>query len=201
MIMVADRAEGQKAGGQALLGGLDVTVARNFFGAQSASFEADIELAAGGGGGAGGGGEATPAALLAAAPPRAPARGVFIRAPAIAACGAGVAPLAFVTRGGARVCVAAASASAFVTAFHPELGADTAWHALFARLVEARAGVALLPRGGAGGAGGGGAGAAAGGAAAPHPEVPAGFDAGAITSGNAGVFSIARRVVPNDREG
>ncbi|GFH31365.1 uncharacterized protein HaLaN_30395, partial [Haematococcus lacustris] len=42
MIFLAERAEGQKKGGQALLGGLDITVSRNFFGAQINSFETQL---------------------------------------------------------------------------------------------------------------------------------------------------------------
>jgi glutamine amidotransferase PdxT len=36
---VPSRTAGQKQGGQALIGGLDITVSRNFFGSQIASFE------------------------------------------------------------------------------------------------------------------------------------------------------------------
>src|SRR3954451_23627801 len=39
MILLAERATGQKQGGQPLLGGLDVTVNRNYFGRQTESFE------------------------------------------------------------------------------------------------------------------------------------------------------------------
>lgn len=42
MIFLAERAEGQKKGGQALLGGLDILVSRNFFGAQINSFECPL---------------------------------------------------------------------------------------------------------------------------------------------------------------
>ena len=38
LILLADRAEGQKQGGQPLIGGLDVTVNRNYFGRQVDSF-------------------------------------------------------------------------------------------------------------------------------------------------------------------
>ena len=38
LILLADRAEGQKRGGQPLIGGLDVTVNRNYFGRQVDSF-------------------------------------------------------------------------------------------------------------------------------------------------------------------
>jgi pyridoxal 5'-phosphate synthase pdxT subunit len=39
MILLAERATGQKQGGQPLLGGLEVTVNRNYFGRQTESFE------------------------------------------------------------------------------------------------------------------------------------------------------------------
>ncbi|CAG7892155.1 unnamed protein product [Brassica rapa] len=44
LIFLADRAVGQKEGGQELVGGLDCTVHRNFFGSQIQSFEADISV-------------------------------------------------------------------------------------------------------------------------------------------------------------
>ena len=46
MILLAERATGQKLGGQALIGGLDVTVNRNYFGRQVDSFEADLDVPA-----------------------------------------------------------------------------------------------------------------------------------------------------------
>ena len=39
MILLAEHAVGQKQGGQPLIGGLDVTVNRNYFGRQNQSFE------------------------------------------------------------------------------------------------------------------------------------------------------------------
>ena len=130
LVMLAERAEGTKAGGQPLLGGLDATVSRNFFGAQLASFEAPLEVA-----------EAEAAALRdagdsagAAAPPA--FVGVFIRAPAILEHGAGVTPVAWVSRaagGGARVLVAARVGDHLLaTAFHPELTPSVGFHRLFA---------------------------------------------------------------------
>lgn len=41
LIMLSEHVEGQKAGGQAVLGGLDVTTVRNYFGRQLDSFVAD----------------------------------------------------------------------------------------------------------------------------------------------------------------
>ncbi|XAR59763.1 Pyridoxal 5'-phosphate synthase (glutamine hydrolyzing) [Bertholletia excelsa] len=67
LIFLANKAIGQKTGGQKLVGGLDCTVHRNFFGSQIQSFEAELsvpDIAAKEGG-----------------PPT--FRGVFIRAPAV----------------------------------------------------------------------------------------------------------------------
>ncbi|RZC76416.1 hypothetical protein C5167_000502 [Papaver somniferum] len=78
LIFLADKAIGQKEGGQELVGGLDCTVHRNFFGSQIQSFEVDLsvpELSAQEGG--------LPSF-----------RGVFIRAPAIVEAGPGVEVLA-----------------------------------------------------------------------------------------------------------
>ncbi|KAJ8432737.1 hypothetical protein Cgig2_015655 [Carnegiea gigantea] len=44
LIFLANKAYGQKAGGQELVGGLDCTVHRNFFGSQIQSFEAEISV-------------------------------------------------------------------------------------------------------------------------------------------------------------
>ncbi|KAF6139705.1 hypothetical protein GIB67_006653 [Kingdonia uniflora] len=78
LIFLANKAVGQKEGGQELVGGLDCTVHRNFFGSQIQSFEAELsvpELAATEGG---------PAHF----------RGIFIRAPAVLETGADVEVLA-----------------------------------------------------------------------------------------------------------
>jgi glutamine amidotransferase PdxT len=66
---------GQKKGGQALLGGLDCLVHRNFFGSQIHSFEADIPA---------------PACLPKAGPCTGSFKAVFIRAPAVMSVGKGV---------------------------------------------------------------------------------------------------------------
>ncbi|KAG8655273.1 hypothetical protein MANES_04G022200v8 [Manihot esculenta] len=78
LIFLADKAIGQKTGGQELVGGLDCTVHRNYFGSQIQSFEADLlvpELVSKEGG---------PETF----------RGVFIRAPAVLEVGPGVDVLA-----------------------------------------------------------------------------------------------------------
>ena len=196
MIMLADRADGQKAGGQSLLGGLDITVSRNYFGSQLASFESPLQLAPG------------PSAPhdLAAAGITPHSGGVFIRAPAILECGAGVQPLAFVAAprrsaqvpegaaAGAEassaaaappVCVAAATPYFLVTAFHPELVPGClGWHRLFVQLVERETGLRLAQAGAA--------------SAGPSAVVPTGFDVDKVTSGNTGTFEVVRRVVSGE---
>ncbi len=208
MIMLADRAEGQKEGGQALVGGLDVTVSRNYFGSQLASFEAPLQLAAG----------PCPPHDLAAAGITPASGGVFIRAPAILACGPGVQPLAYVAMrrrsaqvpaaspeadaaaaaaaaaaAPAPVCVAAATDAFLVTAFHPELAPGClGWHRLFVQMAERQTGLRLLPAGGGGGGGGGSGGSSS------NAPLPVGFDADRVTSGNVGTYDISRRVVTGE---
>jgi 5'-phosphate synthase pdxT subunit len=84
---------------------IDLAVARNAYGRQVASFEADLTI---------GGLDR-------------PFRGVFIRAPRIVATGPGVEVLAR-HQGDA---VAAASGRVLATVFHPELAGDDRLHALF----------------------------------------------------------------------
>ena len=115
MIMLADRATGQKEGGQTLLGGLDVTVNRNYFGRQNESFETWLNVPALG---------------------EAPIRAVFIRAPAIVDTGDGVEVLATVPGRGEDVIAAVRQGNILATAFHPELTDDLRWHALFLAMVE-----------------------------------------------------------------
>lgn len=116
MILLAERATGQKQGGQPLLGGLDVTVNRNYFGRQVDSFEALLD-----------------APLLGSEPTPA----VFIRAPAITEIGAKVEPLAELTSTrGERVYVAVRQGAILATAFHPELTPDLRWHRLFLEMVK-----------------------------------------------------------------
>ena len=128
LILLADDCVGQKAGGQALVGGLDCTVCRNYFGAQVSSFELPLE----------------------GFPDAAPA--VFIRAPAILKRGPTCEALASVTSapshdaaphvdafepakkkrkgsssGEREVCVAARQGHILATSFHPELTSDSRW--------------------------------------------------------------------------
>ena len=98
--------------GQPLLGGLDVTVRRNAFGAQAHSFEAALALAG----------------------LDAPVHGVFIRAPWVERAGAGVEVLASVDGHP----VAVRQGALLATSFHPELTGDLQVHALFVDQVRTR---------------------------------------------------------------
>lgn len=136
MILLSNTAVFTKAGGQALVGGLDVEVCRNYFGSQVQSCEMDLKVSA-----------------LAEAEGADGHRAVFIRAPAILNAGPGVEVLASVR---ARPCmqarevvsrtwadagktldevpevvVAVRQGPIMATAFHPEFTADTRWHELF----------------------------------------------------------------------
>jgi 5'-phosphate synthase pdxT subunit len=107
MILLADQATGQKQGGQPLIGGLHITVNRNYFGRQVDSFETVLTVPS-------------------FDPPLSP--GVFIRAPAISELGEDVEVLAELP---GPVYVAVCQGPILATAFHPELTSDTRWHALF----------------------------------------------------------------------
>jgi 5'-phosphate synthase pdxT subunit len=118
MILLAERATGQKLGGQALIGGLDVTVNRNYFGRQVDSFEADLHVPALG---------------------DAPFHAVFIRAPAITAVAEEVETLATVPGwgdDGEAVIAAVRKGPILATAFHPELTDDPRWHSYFVQMVN-----------------------------------------------------------------
>jgi 5'-phosphate synthase pdxT subunit len=112
MILLADQATGQKRGGQPLIGGLHVTVNRNYFGRQVDSFETILNVPS-------------------FDPPTSP--GVFIRAPAIVEIGEGVESLAELP---GPIYVAVRQGSILATAFHPELTPDTRWHALFVEMAS-----------------------------------------------------------------
>ncbi len=115
LILLADRATGQKRDGQTLLGGLDVSVNRNFFGSQRDSFEAELEVVGW----------------------DAPSPAVFIRAPAVVETGPGVEILAeWTDPDGRSVQVAVRQDHILGTAFHPELSGDLRWHRLFLQMVE-----------------------------------------------------------------
>lgn len=112
MVLLAQRilagAEGQET-----VGGLDVTVRRNGFGGQQESFEEDLAFVG----------------------LDEPVRAVFIRAPWVVECGAGVEVLARSTVGG-RI-VAVRQGSLLATSFHPEVSGDTRLHRSFLDLVRA----------------------------------------------------------------
>jgi 5'-phosphate synthase pdxT subunit len=117
MILLADRAAGQKAGGQPLIGGLDVTVNRNYFGRQNESFETLLTVPQLG---------------------DAPFHAIFIRAPAIVETGAEIEILAQTAgRAGDTVTVAVRQRNILATAFHPELTGDARWHQLFVQMAFA----------------------------------------------------------------
>eukprot|EP00775_Hariotina_reticulata_P014334 gene14334-60_t len=117
MIFLAERAEGQKKGGQALMGGLDISVSRNFFGAQINSFETQLP--------------AHP--QLQQYGDDSTFRAVFIRAPAVVEAGSEVEVLAqyqlrpeeaAAQNGRQSVAVAVRQGPLLATAFHPELTTD-----------------------------------------------------------------------------
>jgi 5'-phosphate synthase pdxT subunit len=117
MILLADRVLDGSAD-QETLGGIDMTVRRNAFGRQVASFEGDVHLDGLG---------------------DRPIHGVFIRAPWVEEVGAAVEVLARVEDGEAagRI-VAVRQGSLLATSFHPEMTGDGRVHELFVRIVEDR---------------------------------------------------------------
>jgi 5'-phosphate synthase pdxT subunit len=111
MIMLADRVLDGRPD-QRTFGGLDITVRRNAFGRQVASFEADVAMPVLG---------------------DEPFHGVFIRAPWVEELGPAVEVLGTVAAaadGGEHV-VAVAQGAILATAFHPELTDDARLHELF----------------------------------------------------------------------
>ncbi|XP_020229118.1 probable pyridoxal 5'-phosphate synthase subunit PDX2 [Cajanus cajan] len=153
LIFLANKAVGQKTGGQHLVGGLDCTVHRNFFGSQIQSFEAELsvpELTSKEGG---------PETF----------RGIFIRAPAILEAGPEVQVLADYPVSSNRllnsdssvedktenaeeeskVIVAVRQGNILGTAFHPELTSDTRWHSYFIKMsneiIEEASSSSLVP--------------------------------------------------------
>ncbi|PHU03853.1 putative pyridoxal 5'-phosphate synthase subunit PDX2 [Capsicum chinense] len=132
LIFLANKATGQKTGGQELVGGLDCTVHRNFFGSQIQSFETELPI---------------PQVVAKEGGPPC-FRAVFIRAPAILDVGPDVEVLADIpvsaiaiqkeedsTESGKKVIVAVKQGNLLATAFHPELTADTRWHSYFLKMV------------------------------------------------------------------
>jgi 5'-phosphate synthase pdxT subunit len=109
MILMAKRIEAA-AQDQPRLGVMDITVARNAFGRQVDSFEADLAFEGVNSG---------------------PVRAVFIRAPVIRAVGEGVQVLA----AHEGKIVAARQGNLLALAFHPELTEDARIHRYFLSLV------------------------------------------------------------------
>jgi 5'-phosphate synthase pdxT subunit len=120
LILLAERAVRQKKGGQPLIGGLDITVDRNYFGRQVSSFEVDLEVSA----------------LNEVARPEDPKgsfHAIFIRAPAVVEIGRKVEMLARLPDNGPIVAVR--QHHLLGTAFHPELSDDLRFHRYFASIV------------------------------------------------------------------
>ena len=103
---------------QPLLGLMDITIERNAFGRQVASFETDLDVPA----------------LVEVAEQNLPFHAIFIRAPLIETIQANVQVLARLEDG--RV-VAARQGRLLATAFHPELTGDDRFHRYFIRLAKA----------------------------------------------------------------
>lgn len=102
---------------QPLLGIMDITVERNAFGSQIASFETNLNIPA----------------LCEVDPLPRPYPAVFIRAPLIEAVHGDARVLAALA--GGRI-VAAQQGHWLATSFHPELTADTRFHRYFLAIVE-----------------------------------------------------------------
>jgi len=121
LIMLADRAAKQKKGGQPLIGGLDITVDRNYFGRQVDSFEEDLDV---------------PVLAEVARPedPEGPFHAIFIRAPAVMAIGPEVQIIARLPKNGPIVAVR--QGSLLGAAFHPELSDDLRFHRYFVRMIK-----------------------------------------------------------------
>jgi 5'-phosphate synthase pdxT subunit len=112
LIMIADRIlDGIR--GQQSLGGLDVAVRRNAFGAQTESFEADLDVPELG---------------------DPPMHAVFIRAPVVAELGENARALATLDDG---TVVAVEQGNLIGTSFHPEMTADYRFHQYFLDKVAA----------------------------------------------------------------
>ncbi|MBM3789157.1 MAG: pyridoxal 5'-phosphate synthase glutaminase subunit PdxT [Acidobacteria bacterium] len=102
---------------QPLLELMDITVARNAFGPQVASFEVELDI---------------PVLDGPMGPPR-PFRAIFIRAPLIESAGPEVSILSILSDG--RI-VAAQQGRMLATSFHPELSGDLRFHGYFLSLAR-----------------------------------------------------------------
>ncbi|KAI9094326.1 glutamine amidotransferase subunit pdxT [Phlyctochytrium arcticum] len=122
MILLSNTAIQTKRGGQALIGGLDVSVKRNAFGAQIDSFVSDLNVAA-------------------IADAAKPFPGVFIRAPIIETINPDtVSVLARVSKHPESEkegnVVAVRQDNILATAFHPELTEDPRFHMYFIDMIK-----------------------------------------------------------------
>jgi len=114
LIMLADTVL-DGINGQQSIGGLDISVRRNAFGSQSASFETDLDVPALGG---------------------PPVHAVFIRAPVVESVGPRARALATVADGR---CVAVEQGNLLGTSFHPEITGEHRFHEYFLRKVRSAA--------------------------------------------------------------
>eukprot|EP00026_Physarum_polycephalum_P016538 Phypoly_transcript_17463.p1 GENE.Phypoly_transcript_17463~~Phypoly_transcript_17463.p1 ORF type:complete len:224 (+),score=42.40 Phypoly_transcript_17463:103-774(+) len=133
-IMLAKDVQGQKQGGQGLVGGMDISVHRNFFGRQIASFETEISL--------------NLPSNQSTSPSPSHFPGVFIRAPAILGVKEGVKILGEINTPTpassssqnnpkeTKIIVAAQQGPLLATVFHPELTSDKRVHEYFVEMVR-----------------------------------------------------------------
>ena len=111
LIMLADTVlDGIR--GQQSIGGLDISVRRNAFGSQTASFETDLDVPALG---------------------DAPVHAVFIRAPVVESVGPRATALATIADGR---CVAVEQGNLLGTSFHPEITGEYRFHDYFLQKVQ-----------------------------------------------------------------
>lgn len=128
MILLAERIEGQKQGGQPFIGGMEIGVNRNYFGRQINSFETMLNVS-------------NIADFYEAEKPY---QAVFIRAPIITEVSDGVKILASIKNSlEEKLVVAARQKLMMVTAFHPELTDDLRWHQLFLNMVYQSRGILI----------------------------------------------------------
>jgi 5'-phosphate synthase pdxT subunit len=111
LIMLADTVL-DGISGQQSLGGLDISVRRNAFGSQTASFETDLDVPVLGG---------------------PPVHAVFIRAPVVESVGPNATALATVADGR---CVAVEQGNLIGTSFHPEITGEHRFHEYFLQKVR-----------------------------------------------------------------
>ncbi|POH67476.1 pyridoxal 5'-phosphate synthase glutaminase subunit PdxT [Cryobacterium zongtaii] len=111
LIMLADNVL-DGISGQQSIGGLDISVRRNAFGSQTASFETDLDVPALG---------------------ETPVHAVFIRAPVVETIGSRATALATIADGR---CVAVEQGNLLGTSFHPEITGEYRFHEYFLQKVQ-----------------------------------------------------------------